>query len=58
MASLVAVRHKPRYSPPCLSRLSCDQAALFLLGHAWNGDEKAKEVLEQTADWLFPFPRY
>lgn len=56
MESLAAFRRKQPYLPPQVRKLNRDQAALFLLGHAWNGDENAKEVLEKTVDLLFPDP--
>ena len=45
-----------RYSPLELRKLNREQAALILLGQAWDGDEKAQELLECTADVLFPTP--
>lgn len=47
-------RCNKRYSPPKLRKLNREQAALILLGQAWDGDEKAKELLECAADVLFP----
>jgi hypothetical protein len=47
---------KKPYSPPELREITREQAALFLLGHAWEGDENAKEVLAYCADILFPPP--
>lgn len=45
---------KKRYSPLELRELNREQAALILLGQAWDGDEKAQELLECAADVLFP----
>ena len=33
------------YSPPQLRILNFEQASLFLVGHAWNGDPAARELL-------------
>jgi hypothetical protein len=40
------------YSPPRLQRRTLEQAKLFLLGHAWAGDQGAKDLLEV----LYPEP--
>ena len=48
------VRHKKPYSPPKLRKRNREEVALILLGHAWDGDENAQELLEQGADVLFP----
>jgi len=40
------------YSPPQVRRLNAEQGALLLLGHAWQGDQEARELLEL----LFPEP--
>lgn len=45
---------KKRYSPPKLRKLNREHATLILLGQAWDGDEKAQELLECAADVLFP----
>ena len=34
------------YLPPVLMQRSHDQAALFLVGHAWIGDAGARDLLE------------
>jgi hypothetical protein len=47
---------KKPYSPPEIIELNREQVALVLLGRAWDGDEKAKELLEKCADVLFPAP--
>jgi hypothetical protein len=40
------------YAKPLLRKLTSDQATLFLLGHAYIGNQGAKVLLE----WLFPEP--
>jgi hypothetical protein len=50
------MKSKKPYSPPELREITREQAALMLLGRAWDGDENAKEVLEYCADTLFPPP--
>lgn len=40
------------YDPPILRTLRSEQATLFLVGHAYEGDQAAKEILEI----LFPGP--
>jgi hypothetical protein len=42
-------RKKP-YSPPQLRVLIFKKTSLFLVGHAWNGDINARDLLEH----LFP----
>jgi hypothetical protein len=37
---------KKPYSTPELRRLNREQSALFLLGHDWDGDSNAKELLQ------------
>lgn len=44
------------YLSPKLKKLTREQAALILLGQAWDGDQNAKELLECGADVLFPPP--
>jgi hypothetical protein len=44
---------KKPYSTPQLNRLGFEQAALFLVGHAYNsGDPEARDLLEV----MFPEP--
>jgi len=43
---------KKPYSPPIVTKRSREQATLFLVGHAWVGDSKARDLLEL----LFPEP--
>lgn len=43
--------HQP-YSPPQLQTRTVAQAALFLTGHAWIGNEGARDLLEL----IFPPP--
>ncbi len=50
------VARKGPYSPPELKKINREQAALVLLGHAWDGFENAKQLLEYSADILFPSP--
>jgi hypothetical protein len=54
--SEAAVRRKKPYSPPEVRKLTREQAALILLGQAWDGNENAKELLWCCADALFPAP--
>jgi hypothetical protein len=42
------------YVNPICNKITHEQAALFLLGQAWAGNENAKELLELTADIIFP----
>jgi hypothetical protein len=42
------------YTKPAFNVLTRLQAALLLLGRAWDGDKNAKELLEKCADVLFP----
>ncbi len=42
------------YEPPMLRNLTSDQATLFLVGHAYIGNQGAHELLEL----LFPEPAY
>lgn len=44
------------YCPPELRKINREQAALILLGRAWDGDANAKKLLEDCADVLFPAP--
>jgi len=46
------VGNRKFYEPPALRRPTTSQAALFLVGHAYIGDQGAKEMLEL----LFPEP--
>ena len=48
------VGNRKFYEPPTLRRPTTNQAALFLVGHAYIGDQGAKEILEL----LFPEPVY
>lgn len=50
---MTSCRKKP-YSPPEVRNPTREQAALILLGRAWDGDQNAKELLEYGADALFP----
>jgi hypothetical protein len=43
---------KQPYSRPNFRKLNCEQATLFLLGHAWDGDCEAQEILKL----VFPDP--
>jgi hypothetical protein len=43
---------KQPYSRPIFRKRIREQALLFLLGHAWDGDPEAQEVLKL----LFPDP--
>ena len=45
------VRRKP-YQTPHLKGLTFEQASLFLVWRAWNGDHSARELLRL----LFPLP--
>jgi hypothetical protein len=47
---------KKPYISPTFSALNCEQAVLFLLGHAWEGNQNAKTLLELSAGTLFPPP--
>jgi hypothetical protein len=47
---------KKPYILPTVHTLTREQAALFLLGQAWDGDQNAKALLELGADALFPPP--
>lgn len=47
-----AVSAKKPYSSPELRKLNREQATLFLLGHAWEGNVDAQELLRL----LFPDP--
>ena len=40
------------YSRPQLSKRNFEQVSLFLTGHAWVGNQQARELLE----FLFPRP--
>jgi hypothetical protein len=44
------------YIKPIVNVLTRLQAALLLLGRAWDGDKNAQELLEKGADILFPSP--
>ena len=46
MNSEVVSPGKQKYSGPILRKLNREQALLFLLGHAWDGDSEAQELLE------------
>jgi hypothetical protein len=46
-----ASNHKP-YQPPTFRRPTLDQATLFLVGHAYVGDQGAMQLLEL----IFPDP--
>jgi hypothetical protein len=48
------VPSKKAYSTPTLRTITREQTALILLGHAWDGDKNAKELLNLSADALFP----
>lgn len=37
---------KRTYSCPIFRKRNREQALLFLLGHAWDGDTKAQEILK------------
>jgi hypothetical protein len=37
---------KPQYSLPIFRKLNREQALLFLLGHAWDGDPEAQKLLQ------------
>jgi hypothetical protein len=37
---------KKHYSAPQLKKLNFEQASLFLIGHAWNGDSDANHLLD------------
>jgi hypothetical protein len=37
---------KNAYAPPLLRKLNPEQATLLLVGHAWNGDQNARDLLE------------
>jgi hypothetical protein len=50
--SLDADTPKKTYSPPILTKRSREQATLFLVGHAWIGDRRARDLLEL----FFPEP--
>lgn len=52
MSSEVRPSRKRPYSSPILRKLNPEQATLFLLGHAWDGDPEAQNLLEL----LFPDP--
>ncbi len=41
---------KKLYAVPRLKKLNFEQASLFLVGHAWNGDPEARDLLER----MFP----
>lgn len=43
---------KRRYSPPIFRKRNPEQATLFLLGHSWDGDREAQELLKL----VFPDP--
>jgi hypothetical protein len=45
MDSVIGPSKRP-YSRPICRKLNREQALLFLLGHAWDGDPEAQEVLE------------
>jgi hypothetical protein len=47
---------KEPYILPRVNTLTREQAALFLLGKAWDGDQNAKRLLELGKDVLFPPP--
>src|ERR1019366_10113025 len=51
MQSPNVVKHKP-YEQPMLRELTSEQAVLFLVGHAYIGNQGAKELMEM----LFPLP--
>jgi len=53
---LVAVRRKQSYVTPTVCTMCREQAAIILLGRSWDGDQNAKEFLEEIADFLFPAP--
>lgn len=40
------VAPKKTYSAPQLKTLKFEQASLLLVGHAWNGDPYARDLLE------------
>jgi hypothetical protein len=45
MKSAVGLRKTP-YEQPQLRKPNPEQVLLFLLGHSWDGDQPAKEVLD------------
>jgi hypothetical protein len=47
-----ALKAQKAYAPPLLRKLNPEQATLFLVGHAWNGDQNARDLLELC----FPTP--
>jgi hypothetical protein len=51
-----AVQGKKPYYRPEARKLAHEQAALLLLGHAWEGNKNAKMLLELAAEFLFPAP--
>ena len=46
------VGKRKSYEPPILRKLTREQAILFLVGHAYIGDQGAKELMDR----LFPTP--
>jgi hypothetical protein len=46
MNSEVVRPGKKKYSRPIFRKLNREQALLFLLGHAWDGDPEAQKLLE------------
>jgi hypothetical protein len=47
---------KKPYISPTFNVLNREQAVLFLLGHAWDGNKNAKTLLELSSGTLFPPP--
>ena len=45
MDGVIGPRKRP-YSRPIFLKRNREQALLFLLGHAWDGDPEAQEVLK------------
>jgi hypothetical protein len=46
MNSEVVGPGKQKYSRPIFRKRNREQALLFLLGHAWDGDAEAQKLLE------------
>jgi hypothetical protein len=51
MESVIGPGKRP-YSRPIFRKRNREQATLFLLGHAWDGDPEAQKLLEL----VFPDP--
>jgi hypothetical protein len=52
LLKVIAKGSRKPYSPPQLQTRTFEQAALFLTGHAWIGNQDAKDLLKL----LFPTP--